>query len=75
MCHKTASLVANELECANVATVVIGTMHKPLERVPRAIVTRSVDAPVGPPGDAPFQRHVVERALRLLTTAMERTHE
>jgi hypothetical protein len=45
MCHKTASLVANALEAGGIATVVIGTMHKPLEAVARAVVTHHINAP------------------------------
>ncbi len=75
MCHKTAGLVANTLERSGIATVTIGTMHKPLERVPRAIVTRYVNAPVGPPGDRQTQHDVIARALNLLRCAVEPTLE
>ena len=75
MCHKTAGLVANALEHAGVATVVVGTMHKPLEAVPRAVVTRYINAPVGPPGDTKTQHHVAATALNLLQSAKERRME
>lgn len=71
MCHKTAGLVANALEEAGIATVTIGTMHKPMEVVPRAIVTRYVHAPIGPPGAGPTHRRIVEQALNLLRHATE----
>jgi len=71
MCHKTASLVANALERAGIATVVIGTMHKPLQVVPRAVVTRYINAPVGPAGDARTHRQVIAEALDLLQYATE----
>lgn len=69
MCHKTAGLVARGLEEAGIATVIIGTMHKPMESVPRAVVTRYIDAPVGLPGDSAMHREVVEHALHLLQHA------
>ena len=73
MCHKTAGLVANALESTGIATVVIGTMHKPLENVPRAIVTPYVGAPVGPAKDTTVQRDTIVRALHLLTSATGHT--
>jgi aspartate/glutamate racemase len=75
MCHKTAGLVANALEFAGIATVVIGTMHKPLEDVPRAVHTPFINAPIGPPGDKQIQRNVIEHALHLLTFATVHTVE
>ena len=66
MCHKTAGLVANALEHAGVATVVVGTMHKPLEVVPRAVVTRYINAPIGPPKSAAIHHEVIAEALSLL---------
>lgn len=75
MCHKTAGLAARALEAAGIATVIIGTMHKPMESVPRAVVTPYVGAPVGPPGDEAMHREVVERALHLLRHAEEHTVE
>lgn len=73
MCHKTAGLVARGLEEAGIATVVIGTMHKPMEMVPRAVVTRYIDAPVGPPGDSAMHSDIVEHALHLLQHADSHT--
>ena len=75
MCHKTAGLVAGGLEAAGIATVIIGTMHKPMESVPRAVVTRYIDAPVGLPGDSRMHREVVEHALHLLQHADRHTVE
>ena len=72
MCHKTAGLVANALEHAGVATVVVGTMHKPLEVVPRAVVTRYINAPVGPPKNAATYHEVIGEALNLLQRAEHR---
>lgn len=66
MCHKTAGLVANALEHAGFATVVVGTMHKPLEVVPRAVVTRYINAPVGPPENGAIHHEVIAEALNLL---------
>lgn len=75
MCHKTAGLVANALEHAGIATVVIGTLPKPLESVPRAIVTEFVDHPIGPPDDTRTHQAVIEQALELLRSAKQRTME
>lgn len=75
MCHKTAGLVARGLEEAGIATAIIGTMHKPMESVPRALVTRYIDAPVGLPGDSAMHREVVEHALHLLQQADSHTVE
>jgi hypothetical protein len=75
MCHKTAGLVARGFEEAGIATVIVGTMHKPMESVPRAVVTRYIDAPVGPPGDAAMHREIVARALHLLRYADSHTVE
>jgi len=72
MCHKTAGLVANALERAGIATVVIGTMHKPLETVPRAVVTRYINAPIGAPKNAATHHEVVTMALNLLQQAEHR---
>lgn len=75
MCHKTAGLAARALESAGIATVVIGTMHKPMESVPRAVVTPYVGAPVGPAGDTEMHREIVARALQLLRNAESHTVE
>lgn len=75
MCHKTASLVANALESTGIATVIIGTLRKPLENAPRALITPFVNAPIGPPGEKRVQLSVVESALRLLTSASTPTIE
>lgn len=75
MCHKTAGLVARGFEEAGIPTVIVGTMHKPMESVPRAVVTRYIDAPVGPPGDAAMHREIVARALHLLRYADSHTVE
>jgi len=75
MCHKTAGLVAGGLENAGIATVIIGTMHKPMESVPRAVVTRYINAPVGLPADLAMHREVVGHALHLLQHADSHTVE
>lgn len=75
MCHKTAGLVARGLERAGIATVVIGTMHKPMELVPRAVVTPFIDCPIGPAGDKDIQRNIVAKALHLLRSATVHTVE
>ena len=66
MCHKTAGLVANALESSGIATVVIGTLHQPLQSVPRSLVTPYRDAPCGPPGDNAIHRAVLLHAMSLL---------
>ena len=66
MCHKTAGLVANALESSGIATVVIGTLHEPLQKVPRSLVTPYRDAPCGPPGDNATHRAVLLQAMSLL---------
>lgn len=47
MRHKTAGLVANDLESARITAVVIGTMSKPLEAVLRGLVTPFRNSPIG----------------------------
>lgn len=69
MCHKTAGLVARGLEEAGIATVIVGTMHKPMQSVPRAVVTRYIGAPVGLPKDSATHREIVAHALHLLQHA------
>jgi hypothetical protein len=41
-------------------------MHKPLEVVPRAVVTRYINAPVGPPKNAAIHHEVMAMVLNLL---------
>jgi len=61
MCHKTAGLIARALEEAGIPT--------------RAVVTRYIDAPVGPPGNAAMHREIVAHALHLLRYADSHTVE
>jgi hypothetical protein len=74
VCHESVGLVARALEGAGIATVsifvrafahVAGRL-----RVPRVLVTpHLVGRTIGPVGDVPRQREVVEAALRLLVEA------
>lgn len=68
----TTGLVVNELERAGIATVCVGTMRKPLEALPRVIVSRYPRARnFGEVGDAAEHRRIAEAALALLHSASE----
>jgi len=63
------SLVAAELERRGIASVAIQLLREVAERVrpPRALLVPFPHGyPLGRPGDAAFQRRVIESALRLL---------
>lgn len=74
MCHQTVSLVARHLEANGIPTVVAGCARDIVEHcgVPRFLFS---DFPLGnscgKPSDDESQRETVERALRVLESAVD----
>ncbi|NNM98867.1 MAG: hypothetical protein HKL91_03595 [Candidatus Eremiobacteraeota bacterium] len=57
----------------DISTIVIGTMPKLLETLPRALVTPYGDAPIGPPGNEVLHLQVISQAIGILRGATQRT--
>ncbi len=63
----TAGLVVDALELAGIPTVCVGVMRKPLEGLPRVVITpHARGSNFGPPGDRAEHRRIADEALRLL---------
>ncbi|MEM9851462.1 MAG: glycine reductase [Pseudomonadota bacterium] len=74
VCHQTMALVAQHLEEAGIATVLLGAARDIVVHVgaPRlAFSNMPLGAPAGPPGDPDMQAQVFETALALLESATE----
>jgi hypothetical protein len=72
MCNQTVGLIAGAVEEAGVATVALMLLEDVARRVrpPRALsVPFRFGYPLGAPNDAPLQREIISRALRLLDRA------
>jgi len=69
MCNQAVSLVSAEIERAGIPTVVVALLREVAVAVrpPRSLfVPFRHGFPLGRPGDAELQRHVLAAALRLL---------
>ena len=69
MCNQTVGLIAGAVEEAGVATVALTLLEDVARRVrpPRALaVPFRFGYPLGAPNNAPLQREILSRALRLL---------
>jgi len=71
MCHQTVRLVAEALERAGIATVVVGTIHGLLRDLPRVLVTKyHRGMNFGEPGDVSEHLAIAREALVLFDASV-----